>query len=168
MTSSHIISGNNNIASAIFKIASDVKHGKLFSRITGYTPAGAPVGYSSLFLTQASKKCMSATGNHVRIPKGAIIDRIEFIGNNEFDCGGFSIGLGAFDNAINFPLITDSTPAIANEGVGGVRDFYFVDPTGECNHSIVTEDSFLNIRTTGPMRGDLQVSVYYHSHPEFV
>ncbi|ASZ85121.1 141L [Cherax quadricarinatus iridovirus] len=100
----------------------------------------------------------------VTIPANAIIDRIEYFGTNNFATkGNFSIGLGQFNGNIMVPLIENGTSAIANEKVGGCRDFISSSSDGKNNKSVALFESFVNITTDSPITsGFLQVVIEYH------
>nr|QXT57806.1 hypothetical protein RMELV030 [Rhinella marina erythrocytic-like virus] len=165
---SNLISRNGSISSAIFNVSQKIRDNIVYHRVIGYTPDKGPTGVTSIINTPKMKRFMSKTSRHLIIPKGAIIDRIEFIGLDNFNGGKFSIGLGTFNNPINFPLIIDSCSEIANEAIGGIRDFIFDSPTGAAEHAIVTQDSFVNVHTTFPISGTLQVIIYYHIRPVYM
>uniref|UniRef100_A0AAU7SS97 Capsid protein n=1 Tax=Heteronotia binoei irido-like virus TaxID=3141948 RepID=A0AAU7SS97_9VIRU len=163
---STLISCNNTISSALFEITRSVRESMLHQRIVGYTPDKAPMGVSSLVKTPGIKRTISSTSNYVIVPRNAIIDRVEFVGFDGFSAGRIEIGLGTFNSPINFPLISNTTAEIANELIGGIKDFRFDELTGSNDHAVVTQDSYINICTTTPITGFLQVAIYFHLRPE--
>jgi hypothetical protein len=98
------------------------------------------------------------------VPAGAIIDSIEFFGFNGFVTKDvFSIGLGQLNTDITFPLIQDADETIANERVGGCRDFFSFDRDGKNVRNIVLCDSNINVMLSSPVtQGGLQIVIRYH------
>lgn len=98
------------------------------------------------------------------IPEGAIIDSIEFFGYDNFTTKDvFSIGLGQLNEDISFPLIQKTTAAIANERVGGCRDFISYSNDGNNLKNIVICNSHVNVELGEPVtHGGLQIVIRYH------
>jgi len=98
------------------------------------------------------------------IPAGAIIDSIEFFGDGNFATKDvFSIGLGQLNKGIAFPLIQETDSDIANEGVGGCREFFSCRPDGKNEKNIVLYNSTVNIDLNQPiLSGTLQIVLRYH------
>jgi hypothetical protein len=102
--------------------------------------------------------------NAAIVPAGAIIDSIEYFGYDTFTTkGDFSIGLGQLNSDISFPLIQDTTSTIANERVGGCRDFISCALDGKNSKNIVLANSHVNVELSSAVtNGGLQIIVYYH------
>lgn len=102
--------------------------------------------------------------NAAIVPADAIVDSVEFFGYNGFSTKDvFSIGLGQLNSDITFPLIQDADSSIANDRVGGCRDFFSFDRDGKNIRSIVISDSNVNIALSSPVtQGGLQVVIKYH------
>lgn len=98
------------------------------------------------------------------IPEGAIIDSIEFFGYDNFSTKDtFSIGLGQLNEDISFPLIQNTTAAIANERVGGFRNFISCGNDGKNLKNIVICSSHVNVELGEPVtQGGLQIVISYH------
>lgn len=134
--------------------------------LTGFTPAGA-VDTVSLLKHPNMPKCTLATNAQsqlVVIPSNAIIDMVEFFGfGGLMTKGHFQIGLGQLNNGMMFPLIEGGTPTIANEKVGGCRQFISAAPNGTNDKNIVLYSSYVNVLLDHPIsNGGLQVVIYYH------
>nr|QCF47471.1 hypothetical protein [Erythrocytic necrosis virus] len=151
----------------MFSINNKLKTQKIINRVVGYTPDKAVTGSSSLVNTPGIKRLLGSNGNHIQIPKGAIIDRIEFAGTENFNAGKFSIGLGAFNSPITFPLIVEASSTVACEPIGGIRCFNFEEPSGATDFALVSHNSFVNINASIPVNGVLQVSIFYHLREPF-
>lgn len=130
-----------------------------------YTPKNA-VGMVSLTknLNSVFKKTLTTDQELVIIPANAIIDSVEFFGLNGFATKGvFSIGLGQLNDAILMPLIENSDSSVANEKIGGCRNFISNTASGKNNKNLVLFDSNVNIVLENPITsGALQVIVSYH------
>lgn len=102
--------------------------------------------------------------NAAIVPNGAIIDSIEYFGYDTFTTKcEFSIGLGQLNSDITFPLIQDTTCTIANERVGGCRDFCSYALDGKNTKNIVLSNSHVNVELSSPVSsGGLQIVIYYH------
>lgn len=102
--------------------------------------------------------------NAAIIPSCAIIDSVEFFGYDTFlTKGDFSIGLGQLNSDISFPLIQATTSTIANERVGGCRDFISCSSDGKNVKNIVLTSSHVNVEFSSPViSGGLQIVIYYH------
>lgn len=101
------------------------------------------------------------------IPANAIIDKVAFFGHNNFTTAGhFSIGLGQLNSGILAPLVEEATAEIANERVGGCRDFSSSNPNGKNVKTLVLVSSHVNVVTDEPITsGLLLVEVTYHLKP---
>lgn len=163
------VCNNKNLLSALMSVNSDVRNSAIMRRAVGYTAVGAPAGIGSLYTTPSCKRSAVANSSHVRIPVGAVIDWIEFNGVGKFSTRQpFSIGLGALNGNITFPLIIDGTTDIANEKIGGNRHFLSVNENGSTTHALVIFTSFVNVCLQAPIEsGNLQVVVYYHLKPGY-
>jgi hypothetical protein len=132
-----------------------------------FTPKNAtgPVSLVSTF-TATSKK-ISTDQNLVTIPANAIIDRIEFFGINGFATkGNFSIGLGQLNTTIMTPLVENTTSIIANEKVGGCREFSSTSVDGRNAKTLVLLQSYVNVVLENPVTaGNLHVVIDYHMKP---
>lgn len=102
--------------------------------------------------------------NAAIIPSGAIIDSVEFFGYDTFVTkNDFSIGLGQLNCDISFPLIQNTTSTIANERVGGCRDFISCAQDGKNIKNVVLTNSHVNVELSSPVTsGGLQIVVHYH------
>lgn len=105
--------------------------------------------------------------NLATVPANAIIDKIEFFGINGFATkGSFSIGLGQLNGSIMVPLIENATAAIANEKVGGCREFASNAADGRNAKTLVLLQSNVNAVLEHPVTaGSLQVVIEYHLKP---
>lgn len=137
-------------------------------QVVCYTPKNATGAVS---LTKNSnavfKKTVTTDQDLVIIPSNAIIDCVEFFGIGNFATkGSFNIGLGQLNDAILMPLIENSDSSVANEKIGGCRQFVSNTPTGKNNKNLVLFDSNINIVLENPITsGTLQVIVSYHMKP---
>ena len=135
-----------------------------YTVVTGYTPVDAReiVSLNSQpGLPIASSNDIYTT---VIIPTNAVIDRIEYEGEDLFQTkGNFHLGLGQLHHSILFPLIENGTLTIANEKSGGCREFTTSHPTGENSKNKVLYPSMVNVALTNPItHGSLRVDIYYH------
>lgn len=122
-------------------------------------------GVISCTLKRKGEKLVFTTDNRAAmIPEGAIIDSVEFFGINGFITKEvFSIGLGQLNTDISFPLVQDTNSTIANESVGGCRDFLSYDRDGKNIRNIVICNSNINVDLGAPViHGELQIVVKYH------
>lgn len=132
-----------------------------------FTPRNA-TGTVSLVNTSAStSRKITIDQNLALIPANAIIDKIEFFGVNGFATKGtFSIGLGQLNGSILTSLIENTTAAIANERVGGCREFSSVAADGKNTKTLVLLQSNINVVLEHPVTaGNLQVVIEYHVKP---
>lgn len=130
-----------------------------------YLPEHSNEGVYSCTREKDGDKIIFTTDHRAAIvPAGAIIDSIEFFGYNGFTTKDvFSIGLGQLNSDITFPLIQDTDSMIAQERVGGCRDYFSFDRDGRNTRNIVICDSYVNIVLSSPViQGGLQVVVRYH------
>jgi hypothetical protein len=130
-----------------------------------YTPADNSNGTVSCVSDRADPYVMFTTDKRAAvIPAGAIIDSVEFFGINGFSTKDvFSIGFGQLNQDIQFPLIIDAEPAVANERVGGFREFNSFHPDGRNEKNIVILPSFVNVDLGEPITcGSLQIVIRYH------
>lgn len=136
--------------------------------ITCFTPRNA-TGTVSLVNTASATSVRKITTdqNLASVPANAIIDRIEFFGANGFNTKGtFSIGLGQLNGSILTSLIENSTSTIANEKVGGCREFISTAADGKNMKTLVLLQSNVNIVLEHPITsGNLQVVIDYHMKP---
>lgn len=130
-----------------------------------YLPEHSTDGVFSCTREKGGDKIIFTTDHRSAIiPAGAIIDSVEFFGYNGFVTKDvFSIGLGQLNSDITFPLIQDSDSMIANERVGGCRDFLSFDRDGKNTRNIVICDSNVNVVLSSPVTsGGLQIVIRYH------
>lgn len=129
-----------------------------------YTPANSETTVTCSSVRDSPKIIFTTDPTAAVIPMNAIIDSIEFFGLDNFTYkGSFSIGLGQLNSDISFPLIIDSDAEIANERIGGCRDFISQTPNGSTNKNIVLCDSFVNVELPNPITfGCLQIVIRYH------
>lgn len=139
-----------------------------FKTIVCYTPKNAQ-GTISLTKspTISGKKTVTTDANLVTVPANAIIDMVEFFGLNNFSTKGtLSIGLGQLNDAIMMPLIENTDAAIANERIGGCRQFLSNAPNGKNIKNLVLFQSNVNVVLEHPITaGTLQVVIHYHMKP---
>jgi hypothetical protein len=134
-------------------------------QIVCYTPKNA-AGTVSLLKNPNTlmKKTLTTDQDLVIVPSNAIIDCIEFFGFNNFSVkGSFNIGLGQLNDSILMPLIENSDSVVANEKVGGCRQFISTSSNGKNNKSLVLFDSNVNIVLENAITsGGLKVIISYH------
>jgi hypothetical protein len=138
-----------------------------FKHITCYTPQASTATGEVVSLVQhpSNPKCAVMTNPALAIiPANAIIDMIEYNGINAFSTKGeFNVGLGQLNHTITFPLIEGGTATIANEKVGGCREFRSTSADGENGKNIVLYASNVNISLESPIQsGNLRVDIVYH------
>ena len=117
--------------------------------------------------TTTTSKKITTDQNLTVIPSNAIVDKIEFFGVNGFATKGtFSIGLGQLNNSIMTSLIENTTAVIANEKVGGCREFTSNAADGRNTKTLVLLQSNVNIVLENPVTtGNLHVVIEYHVKP---
>lgn len=133
-----------------------------------FTPKGSDGVVSCLSRPNLAKATMTTDCNIATIPINAIIDRIEFFGYDNFNTKDeFSIGLGLLNQGMSLQLIESSYPEVANERVGGCREFIAVRQDGRNDKTIVVFPSCVNVSFTQPVTsGGLMIVVYYHVKPQ--
>lgn len=137
---------------------------------TCYTPTGAS-DTVSLLKTPGLPRCTLATKAQSQlavIPGNAIIDMVEYFGfGGLLTKGHFHIGLGQLNGGMLFPLIESGSSTIANEKVGGCRQFVTAAANGANEKNILLYPSYVNVTFEHPVsNGGLQVVVYYHLKTE--
>ncbi len=132
-----------------------------------FTPRSASGTTSLVNTTGTTSRKITTDQNLTIIPANAIIDKIEFFGVNGFATKGtFSIGLGQLNGSILTPLIENTTATIANEKVGGCREFASNAPDGKNTKTLVLLQSNVNVVLEYPVtNGNLQVVIEYHVKP---
>ena len=147
----------------------DVSQGIVHKVLTCYTPACETIekGYVSMVRDPSMKRTNVANNSLVTVPAGAIIDMIEYSGVNSFACvGGFVIGLGQLNSDVIVYLIDGGTSIIANDNVGGCRQFLSDHENGDNNKVRVAYSSYVNFKCIGGVqKGSLRVDIYYHLKP---
>lgn len=140
--------------------------GKCFRVLTCYTPTPESFGVRVVSLVKhpAQTKCLVNNQTLASIPSGAIIDMVEYTGLKSFATkGGFTIGIGELNNTIMVPLIENGTSMIANENVGGCRQFLSDAENGENTKIKIPYKSCVNFSCDGGVQsGSLRVDIYYH------
>jgi len=136
-------------------------------RVQCFTPRNATGTVSLVNTTSSTSRKITTDQNLATIPANAIIDKIEFFGINGFATkGNFSIGLGQLNGSIMAPLIENATAAIANEKVGGCREFATNAADGRNTKTLVLLQSNVNAVLEHPVTaGSLQVVIEYHLKP---
>lgn len=139
----------------------------VYKVLTCYTPTHATISHDTISLVNSptNPKCVVATNTNLAVmPAGAIIDMIEYIGINSFKTqGDFSIGLGQLNHTILLPLIEDGNQEIANEKVGGCRQFLAASEDGRNPKTITVYPSNVNVTLeTAITSGNMRVDIYYH------
>lgn len=140
-------------------------HHHLFKVLTGYTPINSTDVVSLMTEPNLPKATHGADHQLAIMPAGAIIDMIEYQGQDVFTTKHvFHIGLGQLHHGIMLPLIEGGTAEIANEKVGGCRQFIAMDPTGKnTEKNIVLYKNNVNVALESPIvSGSLRVDIYYH------
>lgn len=134
--------------------------------LTCYTPRNSSGIVSCVFDNKEEDKILFVKDKRAAtIPSGAIIDSVEFFGvDNFYTKDYFSIGLGQLNEDISFPLIVDSDSDIANERVGGYRDFPSdKNNNGKNDKYIVLTPSYVNVELQQPIvSGYIQIIIRYH------
>ena len=136
----------------------------IWYKLVCYTPKFSDGTVSCLKQPGLNKCTMMNDQNLVFVPANAIIDSVEYIGHNEFSTKEeFTIGLGQLNQGITFPLIEDGSDEIANERVGGCRQFLSVRVDGRTDKTIVSYSSNVNVFFNQPVTsGTMAVIIYYH------
>jgi hypothetical protein len=136
-------------------------------KLVCFTPKNATGTMSLLKTVSGTKKTITTDANLAIVPANAIIDKIEFFGINGFATKNtFSIGLGQLNDVIMLPLIENTDASIANERVGGCRQFSSSASNGKNTQTITIFQTYVNIVLDQPITaGSLQVVVYYHIKP---
>lgn len=129
-----------------------------------YTPKNAAGIVSCVSDRDGDALIFTTEERAVMIPSGAIIDSIEFFGLDNFSTKDvFSIGFGQLNQDITFPLVIDTDSGIANERVGGCRDFSSCQSNGANTKNIVIIPSYINVELNQPITsGSLQIVIRYH------
>lgn len=139
---------------------------KCFRVLTCYTPTAESFGSNVVSLVKhpTQDKCVLNNSSLAYIPRDAIIDMIEYSGMKSFAAkGGFTIGIGELNNTIMVPLIENGTSMIANENVGGCRQFLSDSENGENTQIKIPYKSCVNFSCEGGVQsGSLRVDIYYH------
>jgi hypothetical protein len=132
-----------------------------------FTPRSASGTVSLVNTASTTSRKMTTDQNLALIPANAIIDKVEFFAHNGFATRGtFSIGLGQLNGSIMTPLIENTTALIANERVGGCREFVSNAADGKNTKTLVLLQSNINIVLEHPVTsGNLQVVIEYHIKP---
>lgn len=132
-----------------------------------FTPRNAAGTVSLVNTTASTSRKITTDQNLAVIPANAIIDKIEFFGINGFTTkGNFSIGLGQLNGNIMTSLIENATAPIANEKVGGCREFASNAADGRNAKTLVLLQSNVNAVLEHPITaGSLQVVIEYHLKP---
>lgn len=135
-----------------------------------FTPRNAVGTVSLVSTTSSTSRKMTIDQNLVIVPANAIIDKIEFFGVSGFATKGtFSIGLGQLNGSIMTSLIENTTSTIANEKVGGFREFTSNAADGKNSKTMVLLQSNVNVVLEHPVTsGNLQVVIEYHFKPSSV
>ena len=145
----------------------DVSDNVVHKVLTCYTPDCETIekGYVSMVRDPSLKKKTVANGSLVTVPAGAIIDMIEYSGVNSFAAtGGFTIGLGQLNGDSVTNLIEGGTSLIANDNVGGCRQFISENENGDNNKIKVPYNIYVNFRCIGGVqKGGLRADIYYHA-----
>lgn len=132
-----------------------------------YTPKGAEGTVSCLKKAGSVKSTMTTDSNLAMVPANAIIDSIEFFGTGAFSTKDeFSIGLGQLNQGLSFPLIEETNDEIANEKIGGCRQFLSYRPDGRTDKNVVLYASNVNVSFNQPVvSGGLTIVIRYHVKP---
>ncbi len=142
------------------------KQPTLMRSVVCYTPINASETVS--LLLKPGPKCTIAKKSQCAvIPKNAIIDMVEYFGLGLQTKGAFNISLGQLNSGQLFPLIEGGTPEIANEKIGGCRQFLAHAVNGANVKNLVIYDGYVNVTLEQPiLSGGLQVVIHYHMKPE--
>jgi hypothetical protein len=137
------------------------------STIQCFTPRSATGTVSLVNTVSTTSRKITTDQNLTLVPANAIIDKVEFFGVNGFATKGtFSIGLGQLNGNIMTPLIENATAVIANERVGGCREFASNAADGRNTKTLVLLQSNVNVVLEHPVTaGSLQVVIEYHVKP---
>jgi hypothetical protein len=144
-----------------------VTTGKNHTTITCFTPKNSAGTVSLVNNANSTSKKITTDIELASIPANSIIDKVEFYGINGFATkGSFSIGLGQLNGSILTSLIENANASIANEKVGGCREFISVSHDGKNSKTLVLLQSNINIVLEHPITtGNLQVIIEYHAKP---
>lgn len=157
-------SGNN------FSTTSLIPSGANRCTVYCFTPRNASGTVSLVSNTDSARRQITIDQNLVVIPANSIIDRVEFFGVSGFSTkGSFSIGLGQLNGSIMTSLVENTTASIANEKVGGCREFLSISPDGKNLKTMVLLQSNVNVILENPVTsGNLLVVIDYHIKPSHV
>lgn len=135
--------------------------------VRGYTPTRFGKVVSLVKTPNDTVKKMTTDEGLLVIPANAIVEKVSFFGHNNFATTGyFTIGLGQLNNSILAPLIEEATAEIANERVGGCRDFTASNSNGKNPKILVLVNSHVNIATEELVTsGLLMVEIVYRIKP---
>lgn len=138
-----------------------------FKTLVCYTPVNSDGTVSCLKSAGSMKSTITTDNNLAVIPSNSIIDTVEFFGTKNFSSkDDFSIGLGQLNQGILFPLIIDTCDEIANERIGGCRQFISDRTDGRTDKSVVATSSFVNVSFHQPqITGYLTIVIHYHTKP---
>ena len=136
-------------------------------RLVCYTPVNATNTRSLLLSYKSQTKKISTDPDLAIIPVNAIINKVSFFGLDGFTTkGSFSLGLGQLNSVISLPLIENADAAIANEKVGGCRDFISNQLSGVNSKILVLVPLCVNITLEHTITiGGLQVVIDYEIKP---
>jgi hypothetical protein len=146
-------------------VGTRVMGGGIFKVLTCYTPTNASEVVSLMTEPNRAKATHGGDPGLAIIPANAIIDMVEYQGHDVFTTKGkFHIGLGQLHHGIMFPLIESGTAEIANEKVGGCRQFISTDSTGRnTEKNMVLYKNNVNVALETPITsGSIRVDIYYH------
>lgn len=133
--------------------------------LTCYTPSNSSDVVSLMTEPNQPKATHGGDPKLAIIPANAIIDSIEYQGQDMFMTKNtFHIGLGQLNHGIMVLLIEGGTSEIANEKVGGCRQFISTDPSGKnSDRNIILYKNNVNVALDTPItNGSLRVDIYYH------
>jgi hypothetical protein len=121
--------------------------------------------YTSLNKTIKKPSTKVINDDLCSLPSRCVIDKIEFLGENNFNIkGNFSLGVGPLNEAFIFTLIENSNSNICNKIPGGHRDFIETNKNGLSEKYFnLSKNNFVNIFTeNNVLVGNLKVILYYH------
>jgi hypothetical protein len=173
MNSSVMTNKNHNLVACVTKCCPIEKRNIIptmtgnHTAVTCFTPKNSGGTVSLVNNANSTSKKITTDIDLALIPANSIIDKVEFFGINGFATkGSFSIGLGQLNGSILTPLIENSNASIANEKVGGCREFISVSHDGKNSKTLVLLQSNVNIVLEHPITtGNLQVVIEYHAKP---